>query len=83
MFIAAERPDIQVCVKECAKGVQSPSARDMHRAKRICRYLMGTRDWTLKLEPWKVVDTLHMMVDSDSGQLICWCCAAWRLHNHH
>ena len=65
MFIAAERPDIQFCVKECARGVQSPSARDMQRAKRICRYLMGTRDWTLKLEPWKDVDTLQMMVDSD------------------
>ena len=65
MFIAAERPDFQFCVKECARGVQSPSARDMQRAKRICRYLMGTRDWTLKLEPWKDVDTLQMMVDSD------------------
>ena len=44
MFIAAERPDSQFCVKVCARGVQSPSARDMQRAKRICRYLMGTRD---------------------------------------
>ena len=26
---------------------------------------MGTRDWTTKLEPWKDVDTLQMMVDSD------------------
>ena len=24
MFIVAERPDIQYCVKECARGVQSP-----------------------------------------------------------
>ena len=37
----------------------------MQRAKRICRYLMGTRDGTLKLESWKDVDTLQMMVDSD------------------
>ena len=65
MFLASERPDIQNCVKECARGVQSPSARDMQRAKRICRYLMGTRDWTLKLEPDREVDTLQMMVDSD------------------
>ena len=36
----------------------------MQRAKRICRYLMGTRESTLKLETWKVVDTLQMMVDS-------------------
>ena len=36
----------------------------MQRAKRICRYLLGTRDWTLKLEPWKDDDTLQMM-DSD------------------
>ena len=26
---------------------------------------MGTHDWTLKLEPWKDVDSLQMMVDSD------------------
>ena len=37
----------------------------MQRAKRVCRYLMCTRDGTLKLEPWKDVDTLQMMVDSD------------------
>ena len=65
MFIAAARPDIQFCVLECARGVQSPSARDMQRAKRICRYLMGTRDWTVMLEPLKDVDSLQMMVDSD------------------
>ena len=69
-FLANERPDIQYCVKECARGVHSPSARDMRRAKRICRYLMGTRDWTLKLKPGREVDTLQMMVDSD-----------WATHN--
>ena len=51
MFLVAERPDIEFCVKECAGGVGNPS-----RAKRICRYLMGTREWTLKLELWKDVD---------------------------
>ena len=65
MFLANERSDIQYCVKECARGVQNPSARDMQRAKRICRYLMGTRDWTMSLEPWKDVDTPKMFVDSD------------------
>ena len=54
VFIAADRPDIQFCVKECARGEQSPSARDMQRAERICRYLMGTRDWALKLEPGRM-----------------------------
>ena len=65
MFLAAERPDIQFCVKECARGMQNPSARDKQEGKRICRYLMGTRDWTWKLEPWKDVDSLQMMVDND------------------
>ena len=65
MFIAAESPNIQFCVKECARGVPSPSARDVKRAKRICRCLMGTRDWTLQLEHWKNVDSLQMMVDSE------------------
>ena len=65
MILATERPDIQFYVKECARGVPNPSARDMQRAERICSFLMGTGDWTLKLEPWKDVDTLQMMVDSD------------------
>ena len=65
MFLADERPDIQYCVIECTRGVQSPSVRDMQRAKRMCRYLMGTRDWTLNLEPDREIDTLQMMVDSD------------------
>ena len=61
MPLAGERPDIEFCVKECARGVESPSAGDMQRAKRTCRHLMGTRYWKLKLEPWKV----QMLVDSD------------------
>ena len=65
MFLAGERPDIQFCVKECSRGVGNSSARDMQRAKRICRYLMGTRDWTLTLERWGDVDTLQMLVDSN------------------
>ena len=51
--------------KNVLVGVQSPSVRDMQRAKRICRYLMGTRDCTLNLEPDREIDTLQMMVDSD------------------
>ena len=62
ILLAGERPDIQFCVKE---GVENTSARHMQRAKRICRYLMGTRDWTLTPELWKDVDTLQMLVDSD------------------
>ena len=65
MFLANEPPHIQFCVKESARRVPSPSARDMQRAKRICRYLMGTRDWTLRLEPDREIDTSQMMVDSD------------------
>ena len=45
MFLAGKRPDIQFCVKECARGVGNPSARDMQRAKRICRYLI----WVLAI----------------------------------
>ena len=89
IFLAAERPDIQFCVKECSRGVQNPSVRDMQKAKSICRYLMGTRDWTLNLEPWKDVDTLQMMVDSDwatdkvDRRSTSAGVAAWRLHHHH
>ena len=63
VFLAAERLGIQFCVKECARGVGNPTARDMRGQKRICRCLMGTRDWTMKLEPWEDVDTLQIMVE--------------------
>ena len=85
MFIAAERPDIQYCgVKECARGVQSPSARDMQRAKRICRYLMGTRDWKLKPEPCRhVANDSDWATDEVDRRPTSAGCAAWSLHNHH
>ena len=40
MFIAVECPDVQFCVKGCARGVQDLSTREMQRAKRKSRYLM-------------------------------------------
>ena len=66
MFLTGERPDIQFCVKECAReSGEALRLETCEVSKRICRYLMCTRERTLKLEPWNDVDTLHMMVDSD------------------
>ena len=40
MFIAAECPDVQFCVKECARRVRDLVTRETQRAKRFCRYLV-------------------------------------------
>ena len=37
----------------------------MQREKRLCRYVMDTRDKTITLKPSKDVDILKMFVDSD------------------
>ena len=47
MLIAAERPDIQFCVKECARGVQSPETCRGQSASADISWVLaiGHRSW--------------------------------------
>ena len=47
MLIAAERPDIQFCVKECARGVQSPETCRGQSASADITWVLaiGHRSW--------------------------------------
>ena len=40
-YLAADRPDIQLATRRCAKGMSNPSLLDWRRLKRIGRYLKG------------------------------------------
>jgi len=45
------RPDIACAVHQCARFCAAPKASHTQAVKRICRYLLGTRDKGLILDP--------------------------------
>ena len=69
IWLTAVRPDIQYETKEISRKLTQAQVKDEQRAKHILRYLQGTRDKALKLEP-KTKDnelTIDIYVDSDWG----------------
>jgi hypothetical protein len=40
-YIAADRPDIQYAVKECARGMSSPTEENWFHLKKLVRFLIG------------------------------------------
>ena len=85
LYISQRRSDIQFAAKESARGMAAPTHQDLGRAKRIARYLRGTEDIALKLEPnAETEEELHGYADSDwaadrvkrkstTGCAIQWC----------
>ena len=61
---AMVRPDITFAVQQCARFCHSPSQDHEEAVKRICRYLLGTRDKGLILRPDKTKG-LECYVDAD------------------
>jgi len=51
LWLAPVRPDIAYGVKELSRGVSSPTAEHLSKAKHLLRYLSGTRDYCLELKP--------------------------------
>jgi hypothetical protein len=63
----SERPDVKYCVKELARSLAKPTYLDMRKAKRIGRYLLGTRHYGVR-----------MIRDEAKWQFIdCYCDANW------
>lgn len=46
----AARPDIAAAVNRCARNVETPSASDIVAAKRVRRYLQGTKSHGIKFQ---------------------------------
>jgi len=66
MFVGQERCDISFATKEVARGSAAPAANDLVRAKRVARYLAGTRNFENKVRPNKSEEWIVKgKVDSD------------------
>ena len=62
------RPDIQFAVHQCARFTHNPKASHAIAIKKILRYLSGTRDKGIELEPTDKM-TLDLYVDADFAGL--------------
>ena len=69
MYLAGNtRPDISFAVHQCARYTHSPKHSHEIALKRIGRYLVGTRDRGLILQPTKEIQ-IDMYVDADFAGL--------------
>jgi hypothetical protein len=64
-YLAADRPDLQFSVKECAKGMSNPTESDWYKLKRIARYLKG-KPRSIALYEWQE-PTARLVVFSDAN----------------
>ena len=66
LFISSERCDLQYSTKEVARGMSRPTVEDFGRLKKVCRYLLGTKEMKSLLRPRKELGLrLTDNVDSD------------------
>ncbi|CAE8660968.1 unnamed protein product [Polarella glacialis] len=49
-WLALRRPDIQFSSKEVARGLSTPTVRDLARVKKLAKYVVTTKDTVLELE---------------------------------
>jgi hypothetical protein len=69
MYLSSNsRPDIQFAVHQCARFTHCPKASHGEALKRICRYLQGTRDKGLIIDPTTDL-TLDLYADADFAGL--------------
>eukprot|EP00972_Heterocapsa_arctica_P016130 2377279-Heterocapsa_arctica.AAC.1 len=61
-----DRPDIAYATKELSRNVQNPLLQHYLRAKRILRYLQGTKDMVLHLmiDKKAATELIEVMVDA-------------------
>jgi hypothetical protein len=66
-WLCSERLEIKFCVKELARSLTRPTYLDMRKAKRVGRYLMGTKKYGIRMYK---DDTAWRFIDA-------WCDANW------
>ena len=67
-YLAADRPDIQFAVKECARGMSSPTERDWSSLKKLVRYLIGVPRVVTKYEWQPAENKLTIYSDAKLGR---------------
>ena len=63
LYLGQFRPDMQYGIKEAARHFTAPTVGSFNAAVRLSRYLLGTRDYVMKLEP---SDKQQLVVHTDS-----------------
>ena len=66
LYLGQLRPDMQYGIKEAARHFTAPTVGSFNAAVRLSRYLLGTRDYVMKLEP-NDKQQLVVYTDSDWG----------------
>ena len=67
-FYSKLRADLLYALKLCAHKLAAPTVLDQKRLKHLCRYVNGTRDFEMRLEPNKSLPwQLVCPVDSNWG----------------
>ena len=51
LYLGQLRPDMQKGIKEATRHFTAPTVGSFNAAVRLSRYLLGTRDYVMKLEP--------------------------------
>ena len=64
-YLALDRPDVQYSVKEVARRMAAPTARDWALLKRLARYLIGAPRLVINFDWQPVPCMLDVCVDSD------------------
>ena len=64
-FLAPKRPDVLYPLKECSRRLATPRVYDLTAAKRICRYLKGTKEVKLYLRVGPDASRLRGRSDTD------------------
>ena len=64
-YLAQDRTDIQFAVKELSRGMSNPTARDLRRAKRLGRYLIGKPRVVNKYNYQSYVQNVCVWSDTD------------------
>ena len=64
-YLSPDRPDIQYAVKECCRGMASPTRGDLKKLRRLGRYLVERPRMVLEFPYQESGDTLYGYSDSD------------------
>ena len=72
LWLAFVRPDCSYAVKELSRDVKSPTFESLAKLKHLLRYLLGTKDYVLRIEPG------HMLEDCTSSlDIVCYVDSDW------
>ena len=64
-YLAQDRPDVQYCGKECARGMSTPTIRHQEILKRTVRYLIGRPSCSYIYKRQRLPNRVSIYSDAD------------------